>query len=166
MILLNIVALYPVQTFRSRKQFKSLFKDIMPLATIWKHGNVIASTSLAIGYMSMLSLNLKNPFPLRTPSIPSGSLGKGSTKILVAASGSELLSVTRTSPCALIDSTSAGIMSCTADQYLFCFGIGGSTNKKSRATYQSHEVIVLRDPYCLLDRGGSSSAACNSRRAD
>lgn len=31
-----------------------------------------------LGYMSMLSLNLNTPFAFRIPSMPSGSLGKGS----------------------------------------------------------------------------------------
>ena len=62
-------------------------------------------------YMSMLSLNLKTPFALRTPSMPSGSLGKGSLRSPLSTLGSADLSVTSTSPCALIASISAGIIS-------------------------------------------------------
>lgn len=61
----------------------------------------------------MLSLNLKTPFAFKTPSMPSGSLGKGSLRKLLSGVGSADLSVTRTRPCALIASISAGIISYT-----------------------------------------------------
>ncbi len=61
--------------------------------------------------MSMLSLNRKTPFDFKTPSIPSGSREKGSLKNPLSTRGSADLSVTSTSPCALIDSINAGIMS-------------------------------------------------------
>ena len=59
-------------------------------------------------YMSMLSLNRKTPFALKTPSMPSGNLGKGSLKIPLLGCDSADLSVTRTSPCALMASIRAG----------------------------------------------------------
>ncbi len=69
------------------------------------------TSSLLCIHISMLSLNRKTPFDFKTPSMPSGSLGKGSLKIPLSTRGSADLSVTSTSPCALIDSINAGIMS-------------------------------------------------------
>ena len=62
-------------------------------------------------HMSMLSLNLKTPFDFKTPSMPSGSRRMGSLKNPLSIRGSADLSVTSTSPCALIDSINAGIIS-------------------------------------------------------
>lgn len=59
----------------------------------------------------MLSLNRKTPLAFKTPSMPSGSLGNGSSRIPLLACGSADLSVTRTSPCALMASINAGTIS-------------------------------------------------------
>ena len=73
---------------------------------------ILESTFINLRYMSMLSLNRKTPFAFNTPSMPSASLGKGSLCSPCFGSGSADLSVTRTRPCVLIASISAGTISC------------------------------------------------------
>jgi hypothetical protein len=73
-------------------------------------------------YISIDSLNRKTPWLLRIPSTPFGSRGKGSARGL-ATGVSVDLSVTSANPWALIESTSAGTISCVKCQLLFLWRV-------------------------------------------
>ena len=93
-------------------------------------------------YMSILSLNRRTPFAFKTPSMPSGSLGKGSLICVTFIRLSPDLSVTSTSPCALIASISAGTISYYRSIF-FRLKVWDVTYQKSGVTNQAHEVVIL-----------------------
>src|SRR2546421_8510070 len=108
---------------------------------------LVLQYSFGLRYMSILLLNLKTPFAFNPPSMPSGSLGKGSLSGSPIAGGSADLSVTRTSPSALMASTRAGTISYKFLAFALAFmDLARDTYQKPRIAYQTHKVVVLSYP--------------------